>query len=287
MADNIKISVIVLVYKNLDKLPQTIKSAIQQTFSHYEIYIRDDGSSPTAEEDIKRLVKSDLDAWGGQYRIISNEKNLGTVRNYNLSIIESKGKYIVPLSNGDRFYDNHVLQTIYDFFIKRKCLVCTSYRKMEDSGKIYPSSKFVNLLKDSRRSLGFLYLINNFISGAVTYFDKDFFNKYGLFDEKFRVLEDYPILFHFLLNGGNIHFLPAITIIYDVSGISNAKTPNRQLLEDYRRFDEYRYTDRLFRLNIKENYLFHYRKDCRESEKNRKRFIYIPARIYLRFTRRY
>ena len=73
----------------------------------------------------------------------------------------------------------------------------------------------------------------NFVSGASTYYKKEIFDKYGLFDEKYKLLEDYPFYVNLAFNNEKIGYIDYPTIQYELGGISTASNRNPLLDQDY------------------------------------------------------
>ena len=76
----------------------------------------------------------------------------------------------------------------------------------------------------------------NFVSGASTYYKKEIFDKYGLFDEKYKLLEDYPFYVNLAFNNEKIGYIDYPTIQYELGGISTASNRNPLLDQDYCNF---------------------------------------------------
>lgn len=105
--------------------------------------------------------------------------------------------------------------------------------KKENSIEYYPSLYQVSLLDQSNHFFEYIMKYGNFVSGASTYYKKDIFDKYGFFDEKYRLLEDYPFYAKLALNNEKIGYLDYPTIQYELGGISTASNRNPLLDQDY------------------------------------------------------
>jgi glycosyltransferase involved in cell wall biosynthesis len=94
-----KISIIVPTYNRCDFLKETIESILNQSFQDFEIIITDNDSSDDTEK-VVRLFNDE--------RIIykKNEKNIGSVLNYNEALKLATGEYIHLFSDDDRMLDD-------------------------------------------------------------------------------------------------------------------------------------------------------------------------------------
>lgn len=216
-------SIIVLTYKNFEFLDRNIKSIFNQNYRKIEIVIQDDATENFDVEKIRD--KYSIRPSNIVNMVVSkNEVNLGTVKNYNKAISIAKGEIIIPLSCDDAFYDESVVSDIVEYFNNNSCGVCTAYRKGNNRKIVYPMDTDVELLKSANREklLHRLY-VSNFISGATLYWRRDFLNSMQGFDERYRLVEDYPMVLKLVESGKKIGFLERIAISNNETGISNRK----------------------------------------------------------------
>ena len=221
--EQLKISIIILTYNNFSNIFQNLKSISEQTYNNYEVIIRDDCSNNFPKKEIEQYCE---ELFGGQkYFIISNNENVGTVKNANLSRTVSSGDIIVPLSQDDCFADSNVLSEIASFFTNNlDCSVCIGLRQGHDSGTVLPAEEDIKYLSDKDKNILLIRLIySNFISGSTLYCRKDYFEKIGLFDEKYRLLEDHPAIIKLVSRNADIKLLNKVTILYGERGVSSGK----------------------------------------------------------------
>ena len=231
---NIEATIIVMVYKNLDQVRQTLDSIKKQTYSNYEVIVSDDGSPNYTQEDFDKITEQYKNEFT-YFKLINNGINRGTVKHFNSLIKQAKGTIICPLSSGDQFYNENSLQEIMNAFDQEDKLIYTSKRmiKKENNIEYYPSLYQVSLLDQSNHFFEYIMKYGNFVSGASTYYKKDIFDKYCFFDAKYRLLEDYPFYAKLALNNEKIGYLDYPTIQYELGGISTASNRNPLLDQDY------------------------------------------------------
>lgn len=226
-------SIVVLTYKNFSKINENLTSIINQTYDQIEIIINDDCSENFPIDYINKI----LDKKKGNIKnviINTHKKNLGTVTNFNDAIIKSSGDIIIPLSGDDSFADKNVVKDIIDEFTKSKFLVITAKRKIYLNGNeiTLPNEEEIVKFESNPDTFVRELIWGNFISGACTYYDRSVFDKIGLFDERYRLIEDYPFYVKALMNGIKIGFWDRISIKYSFDGTSNQKIPNKQYIND-------------------------------------------------------
>ena len=230
-----KITIVTLTYNNHQDLGACIKSVSTQNISEeYEVeyLIVDDGS----EEFDFQYVNSLCESLKVPYRIIVNEKNMGTVASFNGAINVSSGDIIIPLSADDVFYDAHVVNDIANEFNARKSLILTGFRvpNLEATSLVkLPGLNQVALFSDQKRLLNYLVVKGNCISGACISYHKNVFTDIGLFDENYRLLEDRPFYIKALLHGKHIDFFDRNIIRFGVNGVSNI--PNQTVRSDLKK----------------------------------------------------
>lgn len=233
----LKVSIIILTYKKFNQLKRNIQSILQQIYENIEVIVSDDGSPNFNEAEIISYF-SNCEP-NISYKIISRKSNIGTVKNFNEAIKQSTGEIIIPLSEDDYFFSNDVVMTIVEFFKTHNCLICTARRIGEISKTISPNDKQANYFSNKEILLQRI-LFGSFISGSVIYYHRDLFNIIGYFDERFLLLEDYPMIINVLVNKVEIFFLNKITIVYGEEGVSNQKNENinPKLLQDFKQNNE-------------------------------------------------
>lgn len=233
-----KVSVIVPIYKKYDNLKKNLISIFIQSYNEIELIITDDGSNNFDLEMIENLLnecreKRDVSKKRIDTRIIHHKKNLGTVKNLNEAIKLATGYYIFGLAQDDQFYDEKVIEKVVKNF---KGDVCTTYRAhMLKNGKINILPRKKEVEKISKPYVYWDILINgNYISGAGTFWKKEIFEKYGLFDENMKLMEDYPYFLSLLRKNVQIGFIPIISLRYGDGGVSNTKNKSLIFINDNR-----------------------------------------------------
>jgi Predicted glycosyltransferases len=233
--------VVILTYNNLCYLEKAVKSVFIQNYKNIEVIINDDASKDFDYNKVEKLFENSPKNIKN-VTINSNKFNLGTVKNFNNAIKTSKGSIIIPLACDDEFSDPNVINKIKEFFEKNDCLICTAKRILiDEDGKeksILPSAEDIKYLNSKSDVLFKRMYISNIISGACTYYKKDIFEKYGLFNEKFILLEDYPYYMNVLIKNGQIHFLDYVTIRYRSGGVSSKKVKGTIIYEDFKKVYE-------------------------------------------------
>ena len=205
MMDQDLFSVIVVVYCNQHYLPDSVRSVLQQDYPAIELIVVDDGSEDFDTESVHKLIESlrrdNLQA----VDILHNSENLGTVKSVNRALARAHGRYIKLLAADDMLYDASVLQNAKrvldmsrDGLIASHVIGCS------------PSMMERGLFRDAfLKDISTLdawgqykrFCTRNRVTACGVFFRRDFFERNGLIDEQYHLLEDWPTWLRVTRNG--------------------------------------------------------------------------------------
>ena len=206
-----KLSVITICY-NEPNLEETCKSIVNQSWQDFE-WIVIDGGSNKETLDIFEKYKYRID------KFISEPDN-GIYNAMNKGIKLAKGQYLIFMNAGDSFYTNKILQLVA--FYMNDDSIDIFHGECEFSFKENPRHNFIT---NTDRNLTKQFLIDRFICTQGVFIKRELFHKYGYYDEKFKIAEDYEKWLQFFDGGQIFQYLPIIVAMYDANGISgNFKT---------------------------------------------------------------
>ena len=225
------VSVLVLSYNSSEYIVQTLESIKNQTYQNIELIISDDCSSDETISLAKRWLE--FNAYRFVRTIINiNPSNRGTVKNFNNGIKFCKGFYIKPIS-ADDILDSMCVEVNYNECYKNNYNVLFSKVKKFEDNKI-----------DSMRDEDYSIMIKccnqaaplqmkvlsyaNFTSAPTFFVERRLLISLNYFDEKYQLLEDYPMWLKMTENGIKLNFLDAVTVYYRIhaNSISNCKNSN-------------------------------------------------------------
>ena len=96
MSDKPLVSIIMLLYNNVQYLKSAIESVKAQTYKNWELVINDDRSTDGAYELALVFAKTDK-----RIRVSRNDRNIGTVKNRKKTYSLTKGELVCHLDNDD------------------------------------------------------------------------------------------------------------------------------------------------------------------------------------------
>ncbi len=218
------ITVITPVF-NCPYLEMAIESVMSQDYPHIQYIIVDDGSD--SEGYVELFERIQKDNRFDSLRVIQLAENQGTVRALNAGIKESEGKYIFNLAADDVFTDEHVLSDWVGEFEDTGAMVITGIREVFDETlsvclRSAPSKKVRRKISASEpRELYRSMFDYNMIVGCCTAQSRECIDRYGPFDETYRIIEDYPRYLRLTREGVKIHFFDRSVVKYRLGGISS------------------------------------------------------------------
>lgn len=220
------VSILILVYNNIDGLERTVNSVLAQTYSSAEIILSDDGST---NYDTSRLTQyaDRLRERFPKVILNCNPVNVGTVKHLNRVIAMAEGKYLFNCSSGDQFYDSHTVENLT--------------LQMEAAGASWITGQRMDVYPGGRkkRRPGFLtgfaikylpgallnYMVKkrNVLSGSCTFPSKALFEAYGPYDEAYHLVEDYPYYVMLLQERQMPLWYAKPVIVHEIGGVSTGR----------------------------------------------------------------
>ena len=226
------VSVLVLSYNNLKYMKDCLNSIIQQNYQQIEIIISDDFSSDFKKNEIEQFIMDNKKENIVNYVINHNSYNLGTVKNLNNSISLASGNYFINLACDDILFDCEVISNIVKCFLESNYLVLAGYvaqydERLNECLLTTPTFQYIKYTYGNSIDCYKLLCAGNFIPAPGMSYKRELINRYGMYDEEYKLLEDYPRWLYLTRNGCSIGFLPRYIVKYRKGGVScnrDAKT---------------------------------------------------------------
>ncbi|MGI6747112.1 MAG: glycosyltransferase [Anaerovoracaceae bacterium] len=222
------ITVIVLSYKS-PALYEAIDSVLEQDYDNIQLIINDDATHGFDREMIEAYIYEKNASNIKECIVIQNADNLGTVKSLNNAISKSKGELIFTLAGDDCFADNLVLSEWSKAFEDTSADIMVAFCEEYDFSMtrrigIRPYEKQAEILKTkSARELFELYIQEFFVPGCCIARTKEFVKKYGPHDERFRLIEDAPMILKIWSQNGVINFWDRVAIKHRTGGVSSSE----------------------------------------------------------------
>lgn len=211
------VSVVVITYNSSKTVIETLESIKAQNYQNLELIISDDGSKDNTVDICKkwliinenRFVKSKL-------LIVS--QNSGVAPNCNRGVKETHGEWIKLIAGDDILFDDCIESNIryvssspdhIEIVFSKIKFFCGTINNSEapkiDYGFFYlPCEKQLKLM-----------LREDMIPCTPTSFiKKDLLDRVSYFDERFPMMEDYPMWFKLIEKGFHLAFMDTYTVYY-------------------------------------------------------------------------
>ena len=237
-------SVVILCYRHFEYLFSTIDSVLAQNYPQIELIISDDGSKNFPKGELERYLTAKRKTNIKYVQIRQEKENVGTVKHLNHVLPLCKGDFIVALAGDDALFDECVLSKYVEGFSSapEDCLIQMAQTAMFDEKLSTIESFYVGPIvrkaiertKESTDELLRLLISEGAcLPSTSTCFKREFFERFGKFDESYVLIEDYPMHVRLAEEGWVIHYNNFIAIKHRHGGISHGQhgaLPASQLL---------------------------------------------------------
>lgn len=211
---NKKLSIITINRNNAEGLRETIESLFAQTCKEFECIIVDgastDGSFDVIKEYDRKLENGD---WRLENFKWISEPDAGIYNAMNKGLKMAHGEYTLMLNSGDYLVDEHVIERMMPELDGMD--IVQGNVIVEQEGK-------ENVLRGYGKSdISFIDVMKNHFLHQASFCRRDLFERYGYFDESYRINGD-TVFYAKCLGFGNATFryIDINVAYYDTTGIS-------------------------------------------------------------------
>lgn len=202
MENEIKISIITVVYNGASTIEQTILSVLNQSYKNIE-YIIVDGMSTDGTQ---QIIEKYLDSIACYIR----EKDDGLYDAMNKGIQAATGD-IIGIINSDDWYNDGAFEKVVAYFAHND--VDVVYGNVYS---VYPDGSKSIMMKKPLDTLWYQMAIPH----SSVFIKKTVYEKYGLFDLKYRLAADHELLLRLYSKGVRFGFINEYLASFLVDGLS-------------------------------------------------------------------
>ncbi len=222
------VSVIICSYRKFQFIYEAIDSVLFQSYGNIELLISDDGSDHFPEDELRRYIDTNKKKNITNVLINHEKSNLGTVKHLNHAVRLVNGDFIGILAADDAYFDEKVLERFVSGFedAKEGCCVEMAQTAMCDHTlkRIDGYALFQNVREAAAHGGRELFELVAYCACLPTtsfFYKKEFFDRYGAFDEDFWLVEDYPMHCRIVREGWDIHYENFAAARHRSGGISH------------------------------------------------------------------
>lgn len=197
-----KISVITIVLNDVDHIEKTILSVIHQSNIDLEYIIVDGGSSDGTVEIIRHYEKH-LSYW-------VSEPDNGVSDAFNKGLFHASEDIIGLVNSGD-FLENDALHKVADTF------------HHGDAEVVYGNVQYWNGTVREYSYKADHTLLAKFMSinHPAVFVKNEIYQKYGMFDQQYRVAMDYELMLRFYIKGARFKYIDVVLSNMALGGLSD------------------------------------------------------------------
>lgn len=238
MSDLPKFTIITICLNESKNIRRTCESIASQTFKDKEWIVLDGASTDDTLE-----ILSEFDT---NITHLVSEPDDGIYHAMNKGIGISRGEYIIFMNGGDVFATNEALKIV---------------AAAPQSDLIYGDIFLENIGAERVQyptQIEENFLLKNMLPHQATFFRRNLFYKFGIYDTSYKIAADYELFARLLEYGKVSHYhIPKPLAVFDQSGISSSekfrrirKKENHRVRMKY--FPRYRWSFKALRQSIRD-----------------------------------
>ena len=219
-AHDMKLSIITINRNNAAGLRKTMESVFNQTCKEFE-YVIVDGASTDGSLEVIQEMSASLDNGmsrdkslndGMSFKWIS-EPDTGIYNAMNKGARKAQGEYVLMLNSGDYFVDEHVVERVLPELDGTDII----------QGNVILERNGVKTINRGygKSDISFIEVMKGFFLHQASFCRRDLFERYGYFDETYRINGD-TVFYAKCLGFGNASFkyIDLNIAFFDTTGIS-------------------------------------------------------------------
>ena len=169
------LTIITICYNIKDEIERTCESIVNQTWQDFEWIVVDGGSTDGTVDILKKYA----------YRIdkLISEKDKGIYNAMNKGIKLAHGEWLSFMNGGDCFAARDVLEKVFAGKEYDADVLYGNVKMFRTDGSIY--------IRTYPDKLSKRFFYKDIINHQASFIKRDLFNKYGLYNENYRIVSDW------------------------------------------------------------------------------------------------
>ena len=249
------VSVFIVTYNSQDYIVEALDSVKSQTYQNIELIVSDDCSSDNTVSIVKDWMKMNESRFV-RIEIVETPVNTGIPANYNRAVQACHGEWLKMMDGDDVLLDNCVEDNIRFVSEEPSARIVFSDMYMFKGvnskilGKRFNKKRKTFFEKDVTSQT--IWLLKGNILPSQTCFISASLLKNNPYNEKYRLLEDYPMWVKLSCNGEKYYYFDKCTAMYR---LADSVSSNKKVLFPVNYLDVCRrfYLDEIYPLIVKYN----------------------------------
>ena len=234
------VSVFIVTYNSQDYIIDALESVKSQTYQNIELVVSDDCSSDDTLVIVKDWIKHNNIRFV-RTEVVETPVNTGIPANYNRAVKACRGEWLKMMDGDDLLLDNCIFDNV-DFINKTPNVqvVFSDMYKFEKNNtykKNFNSKRKVFFNLDTRDQTIRL-LKGNLLPSQTCFIFADLLKK-NPYNEKYRLLEDYPMWLNLSCKGVKFYYFDKCTAVYRITdSVSSNKSElfSSQYMDIFKQF---------------------------------------------------
>ncbi len=209
------VSIIVITYNSSKYVLETLESAKAQTYENIELIISDDASQDNTVEICRQWLDNNNQHFV-RTKLITAYKNSGIPANCNRGLIAASGEWVKLIAGDDLLKKECVIEFV------NFCSQNLSARFIASNVDVLINDKIISRILidpflingNSVHQLKMLCRFHFFLPGPSMFYHRETYLSLGGYDERFRLIEDYPMIFKVLRADFKFYHLGKELVIY-------------------------------------------------------------------------
>lgn len=234
--NEVLVSIVVVNYNSERFIMETLESIRNQSYFNIELIISDDNSCDNSVIIAKKWLSDNEDRFINTV-LICNCENTGISANLNRGIKICQGKYIKIIASDDILHHDAIKEYVMYSEKNNLNVAFSDVYRFNDSDVTRSELNDYQINKEifnlSQEKLYKKVLVNNYFPAPSSFIKRDIFLKIGLFDEKYKMIEDWPYWVKLLEKNIRISFLDKKLVYYRIHNNSITNNKNKLYNEKY------------------------------------------------------
>lgn len=223
------VTVGVITYNSAKTVLETLDSIYKQTYRNLELVISDDGSKDDTVDVCQKWMKEHSDRFM-RTKMVTSPVNTGISGNCNRLMTEVKGKWYKGIAGDDVLQPNCITDFIAfvtknpdaKWVVGKSISFHTRFTEenfLHREDRIYTKERLEIFNMDSNSQFK-LMLKKNFVEAATQFIKPEMVSEVGGYDERYPMLDDWPLNIKLLKKGYKVYMLDKFVIGYRTSDSS-------------------------------------------------------------------